>query len=172
MGSASAADLFFAYSFVSNMGVGLIWYAALDSWRNLVADCIFKKSFCLILSFQCFCLLVNGLWLIGVAFWHQIQVSAMFWSSQKDAQRKTIQCGGGISSRSAVGTRLVTKTMPRIAIGSQGCPYWGPGVSREAVFIDCHWFSLISGGFEAIRARKLGSLWHRVIPCGSEVIPL
>ena len=50
----------------------------------------------------------------------------------------TIQCGGGISSRSVVGTRLVTKTMPHIAIGSQGSPYWGPGVSREAVFIDLH----------------------------------
>ena len=106
----------------------------------------FQKSFCLILRFQCFCHLVNGLWLIGVAFWHQIQVSAMFWSSQKDVQRKTIQCGGEISSRSAVGTWLVTKTMPRIAIGSQGCPYWGPGVSREAVLIDFHGFPLIPRG--------------------------
>ena len=54
IGSASAADVFFAYSFVSNMGFGLIWYAALDSWRDLAADCISQKSTCLILRFQCF----------------------------------------------------------------------------------------------------------------------
>ena len=29
-GAASAADLFFAYPFIPNMGFGLIWYAALD----------------------------------------------------------------------------------------------------------------------------------------------
>ena len=34
---------FFAYSFVSNVGFGLIWYAALDSRRNLAADCISQK---------------------------------------------------------------------------------------------------------------------------------
>ena len=83
-----------------------------------------------------------------------------------------MQYGGGVSSRSAVGTRLVTKTMPHIAIGSQGCPYWGPGVSREAVFIDSHLFLLIPGGFEAIRARRLGSLWTPVAPSGRFVLPL
>ena len=34
---------FFAYSFVSYTGSGLIWYAALDSRRNLAADCISQK---------------------------------------------------------------------------------------------------------------------------------
>ena len=43
--------LFFAYPFLSNVGFGLIWYAALDSWPNLVADCISQKSNCLILRF-------------------------------------------------------------------------------------------------------------------------
>ena len=90
-----------------------------------------------------------------------------------------MQYGGGISSRSAVGTRLVTKTMPRIAIGSQGCPYWGPGVSREAVFICFYWFSLISGGFEAIWVQKVGrpvaacgGLWQPVASSGRFVLPL
>ena len=46
------------------------------------------------------------------------------------------------------------------------------GARGVQVFIDSHWFSLISVEFEAIRARKLGSLWHRVAACGSEVIPL
>ena len=34
------------------MGFGLIWYAALDLWRNLFADCIYQKSICLIGDFS------------------------------------------------------------------------------------------------------------------------
>ena len=51
MGSASAADLFVSYFLISNMRVGLIWYVALDSRRNLAADCISQKSICLICIF-------------------------------------------------------------------------------------------------------------------------
>ena len=151
------------------MGFELIWYAALDSKCDLVADRISQKSIRLILRFQCFFNLVNGFSFIAITFWHQMQVSVMFWSSQKDAQRKTMQYGGGVSSRSAVGTRLVTKTMPCIAIGSQGCPYWGPGVSRELFSLIFALFSLISRLFEAIWGWRLeqpgapcGGLWRRI----------
>ena len=40
-----------------------MWYAALDSRRNLAADCISQNSICLILRFWCFCNLVNGLYM-------------------------------------------------------------------------------------------------------------
>ena len=45
---------FLAYSFISNMGSELIWYAALDSKCDLVADCKSQKLIRLILRFQCF----------------------------------------------------------------------------------------------------------------------
>ena len=54
IGSASAAELCFAYALVANMGIGLIWYAGLDSRRNLAVECISQKSVCLILRFACF----------------------------------------------------------------------------------------------------------------------
>ena len=79
-----------------------------------------------------------------------------------------MQYGCGISSRSAVGTWLVTKTMPRIAIGSQGCPYWGPGVSREAVFIDFHRLSSISIGFWGIWACGGQAVSQPVAACGPQ----
>ncbi len=72
-----------------------------------------------------------------------LYVSVLFSGHQKDVQRKTIQSGGGISSRSAVKTRLVTKTMPRIAhcweliaTGGQGCP----GKLVSLIFIGFQWF--------------------------------
>jgi hypothetical protein len=40
-----------------------------------------------------------------------------------------------------------------------------PGASREAVFIDFHWFSLISKGFEVIWGQKVG---QPVAGCGIE----
>ena len=43
---------------------------------------------------------------------------------------------------------------------------------QAAVCIDFHRFTLISGGFEVIRARRLGSLWHRVAALGGFVLPL
>ena len=52
-------------------------------------------------------------------------------------------------------------------------------MSREAVFIDFHWFSFISGGFEAIRGQKVGQpvagcggLWRPVAGCGGIILPL
>ena len=154
------------------MGVGLIWYAALDSWPNLAADCISQKSICLILRFECFCHLVNGFWFIGIAFWHTFQVSIMFSSSPKGAQRKTFQYGSRISSRSAVGTRLVTKTMPiiayclvHIATGGQG----QPAKLFSLICIGFHWFQTdlrpswargLAGLGRPVAA--CGGLWHRV----------
>ena len=90
--------------------------------------------------------------------------------------------GGGISSRFAEGTRLVTKTMPRIsyclepiAIEGQGCP----GKLFSLIFIGFHWFPLISGGFEATWGQKVGQpvagcggLWQPVAPCGGIILPL
>ena len=54
---------FFAYSFLSNMGVGLIWYTALDPPLNLAADCISQKScqwflvhwYCILTPIAAFC---------------------------------------------------------------------------------------------------------------------
>ena len=40
-----------------------------------------------------------------------------FKATEKTRSEKTMQRGRGISSRTAVGTRLVTKMMPRIAYG-------------------------------------------------------
>ena len=48
-------------SFVSDMGVVLIWYAVLDSKCNLASDCMSQNFSYLILTFQCFCHLVSGL---------------------------------------------------------------------------------------------------------------
>ena len=158
---------FFAYPFVSNMGVGLIWYAALDSWRNLVADCTSQKWICLILRFQCFCISFIVFRLVSIVFWHLFNISAIFWGHQKDAQRKTMQYGCGISSRSALGTRWVTKTMPRIAYCPELIAIGGlghPGKLFSLIFIGSHWFQqdlMLSG------PRRLAGLWRAVAACGN-----
>ena len=98
---------------------------------------------CLILRLQCFWYFVNRFRMVSIVFRHLFHSSAISWGHQKDAQRKTMQYGGGIWSRSAEGTWLVIKTMSHIAyclepiaIGGQGCP----GKLFSLIFIGFHWF--------------------------------
>ena len=144
------------------MGFGLIWYAALDSRRNLAVDCISQQSVRLILRFQCVWQFVNRFRLVSFVFWHLFNASAIFRGHQKDAQRKIMQYGCGISSRSVVGTRLVTKTMPRIAYCPELVAIGGlghPGKLFSLIFID---FSRIWGHLGPEGWPACGGLWRPV----------
>ena len=154
------------------MGLGLIWYAALDLQHNLAADCISQKHLSWFWDFSVFDILLIVFRFVIIVFWHLFDVSSIAWGQQKDAQRKTMQYGCGISSRSALGTRWVTKTMPRIAycpeliaIGSLG----HPGKLFSLISIDFHGFSWVFIGFSRIWGYlgpegwpACGPLWHRV----------
>ena len=103
----------------------------------------------------------------------------MFSSSPKGAQRKTVQYGSRISSRSAVGAPIGDKNTanPRLLLSAHR--QWRPGATGEAVFIDFHRFSLISEGFEAIFGQKVGQpvagcggLWQPVATCGGIILAL
>ena len=151
------------------MGLGLIWYAALDLQHNLAADCISQKSFSWFGDFSVLEILLIVLGLVSIVFWYLFNVSAIFWGHQKDAQRKTVQYGCGISSWSALGTRWGTKTMPRIAYCPELIAIGGRGHSGKLFSLIFHWFSLISGGFEAIWGQKVG---HPVATCGGLLAPV
>ena len=51
-------------------------------------------------------------------------------------------------------------------------PYGCIRMHMEAISIDFHWFTFVSGGCEAIRARRLASLWRPVGPAGTKSYPL
>ena len=101
-----------------------------------------------------------------------LRIEGISQQTKKTRNEKVMQYGGGISSRSSEGTRLVTKTMPCIAyclepsaIGDQGCP----GKLFSWIFICFHWYQedlRLSG------ARKFAGLWHPLAGCGPEVLPL
>ena len=73
-----------------------------------------------------------------------------------------MQYGCGISSRSALGTRWVTKTVRRIAYCPELIAIGGLGHPGKL-------FSLISGGFEAIWGQKVS---RPVATCGNLLAPL
>ena len=147
MGSASAADLFFCifvciiYGYWVDLVCG-IGFAA-QFWLRIA----YLKSKC-VWFWDCsvFDILLIVLRMVSIVFRHLFNSSAISWGHQKDAQRKTMQYGGGIWSRSAEGTWLVIKTMSHIAyclepiaIGGQGCP----GKLFSLISIGFHWFQYI-----------------------------
>ena len=125
-----------------------------------------KSRFAWFWDFSVFAILSIVFRLVSIVFWHLLNISAIFWGHQKDAQRKTMQYGCGISSRSALGTRWVRKTMPRIAYCPELIAIGGlghPGKLFSLIFICFHRFHedlWLSG------ARRLASLWQAVAACG------
>ena len=124
-----------------------------------------RRKFAWFWDFSVFYILLIVFGLVSIVFWYLFNVSAIFWGHQKDAQRKTMQYGFGISCRSALGIRWVTKTMPRIAycpelIASGGLGH--PGKLFSLVFIGFHWFQ---GDLRLSGARKLAGLWRPVAAC-------
>ena len=156
----------------------LIWVLGWFGMRHWIRGAILlriaylKSHFSWFWGFSVFDILLIVFRLVSIVFWYLFNVSAIFWGHQKDARRKTMQYGCGISSRSALGTRFVTKTMPRIAYCPELIAIGGlghPGKLFSLIFIGFHWFQedlKLSG------ARRLASLWRPVGPCGGFVLAL
>ena len=78
IGSALPPTSIFAYFFITNMGVGLILSTALDSRRNLVAECMSRKLICWILRVQLLVYVLNDILFRSVVYWNPFHVFAVF----------------------------------------------------------------------------------------------
>ena len=140
------------------MGLELIWYAALDSKCDLVADCISQKSIRLILRFQCFFILLTVSHSLGLHFDTKCKFLLCFEAAKKTRNAKPCNMvvefrldllwGPDWWQKRCHASQLEARG---VHIGGQECP----GKLFSLIFIGFH-------GFQEDWRPRLAGLWRPV----------
>ena len=154
------------------MGLGLIWYAALDLQHTFLRIAYLKSHFSWFWDFSVFDMLLIVLGLVSIVSWYLFNVSAIFEATKKMRNEKPCKMVAEFRLDLPCGPDLWQKRCHASHIAQSSLPLGAWGIQASCF----HWFSLVFIDFRRIwgylgRA-ACGGLWRTVAACGGIMLAL